>query len=126
MRIWLNCAICLSLGAGAGWSHHSFAGEFDEKKPVSLRGTVTKIDWINPHVFLYLDVPDEDGNVAHWTIESGSPSALSRSGWTRDFLKVGELVTVGGFQSKDGRNYASGLQVRRKAGAQVLGPPEQK
>src|SRR6516164_7321774 len=126
MRALFACTVCLLLGAMAGWSHHSFAGEFDERKPVSLRGELTKIDWANPHVFLYLDVKDEEGNVTHWKVESGSPNALLRSGWTRDFYKVGEIVTIGGFQARDGRNYASGLQVRRKLGGQVNVLPERK
>ena len=81
------------------WGHHSFAEEFDDRKPVSLRGEITNNEWINPHVLLYLAVKDEDGNVANWKVESGSSLALTRSRWTRDFFKVGDLVTVGGFQA---------------------------
>lgn len=107
-------------------AHHSFAGEFDDKKAVSLRGTITKIDWVNPHVFIYLDVKEDDGNVVNWTVETGSPLALTRSGWTREVYRIGDLVTIGGFRSKDARNYASGLQVRRKLGGHISIPPEPK
>jgi hypothetical protein len=107
-------------------AHHSFAKEFDDRKPVSLRGEITNIEWINPHVLLHIAVKDEDGNVVNWKIESGSPLALTRAGWPRDFFKIGDLVTVGGFQAKDGSRYASGLQVRRKGTPQVVVPLDQK
>lgn len=68
-------------------AHHSFAKEFDDRKPVSLRGKITAMEWINPHVLLYLAVEDEDGNIVNWKIESSSPLALARSGWPRDFFK---------------------------------------
>jgi hypothetical protein len=121
-----GCFIGLLAVLGPVAAHHSFAKEFDEKKPVSLRGMIIRVEWINPHIYLYLTVRDEDGNAANWRVESGSPLALERSGWTRDYLKAGDLVTIGGFQAKDGSNYASALQVRRKGAAQVYVPPDQK
>ena len=73
----------LVLLAASAYSHHPFAAEYDWTKPVTLTGTVTKIEWMNPHVYLYLDGKDESGQVKHWTLEMGSPTALTRAGWTR-------------------------------------------
>ena len=83
-------------------AHHSFAAEFDSAKSVSLTGTVTKIDWMNPHIWLYLDAKDESGTVAHWQCEGGPPNVLTRNGWSKDSLKVGDHVTskVPGFNWK--------------------------
>jgi hypothetical protein len=83
-------------------AHHSFAAEFDASKPVKLTGTVTKIEWMNPHAYFYIDVKDESGKVTNWGMEMGSPNILMRSGWRRDTLKVGDVVTVEGSMAKDG------------------------
>jgi hypothetical protein len=86
-------------------AHHSFAAEFDASKPIKLTGTVTKVEWQNPHTWLYIDVKDpKTGKVENWGLEMGSPNGLQRQGWTRDTMKVGMVVTVEGSQAKDGTN----------------------
>ncbi len=99
----------LLLGAAASaFAHHAFAAEFDAKKPVKLRGTVTKMEWINPHTWIYMDVKKDDGTVEEWMIEAGTPNTLLRRGFTRESLKSGTVVLVDGYQSKDGSLRANG------------------
>ena len=83
-------------------AHHAFAAEFDADKPVTLTGTVTKIEWTNPHTWFYIDVKDQAGKVTNWGLEMGSPNGLMRAGWTRNTMRVGDEVTVEGSQAKDG------------------------
>ena len=89
-------------------AHHAFAAEFDAKKPVKIRGTVTKMEWINPHAWIHIDVKKEDGTVDEWMIEAGTPNTLLRRGFTKDSLKAGTEVIVDGYQSKDGSLRANG------------------
>ena len=99
----------LLVGAAAPvFAHHAFAAEFDAKKPVKLRGTVTKMEWINPHTWIYLDVKKPDGTVEEWMVEAGTPNTLLRRGFTKDSLKAGTEVLVDGYQSKDGSLRANG------------------
>jgi len=99
----------LLLGAAASaFAHHAFAAEFDAKKPVKLRGTVTKMEWINPHTWIYMDVKKDDGTVDEWMIEAGTPNTLLRRGFTRESLKAGTVILVDGYQSKDGSLRANG------------------
>ena len=84
-------------------AHHSFAAEYDDKKPVSIKGTVTKVEWANPHIWFYVDVKDAVGKVEHWQCEGGPPNMLVRQGWKKDSLKPGDEVSVEGFRAKDGR-----------------------
>ena len=83
-------------------AHHSFAAEYDAAKPVQMTGTITKVEWMNPHVFFYMDVKDVSGKVVNWACEMGSPNALSREGWTRNTLKIGMTVAFEGTLAKDG------------------------
>lgn len=92
-------------------AHHAFAAEFDAKKPVKLRGTVTKMEWINPHTWIHIDVTKPDGTVDEWMIEAGTPNTLLRRGFTRDSLKKGTEVIVDGYQSKDGSLRANGRDI---------------
>ncbi len=101
----------LFLGAVPVFGHHSFATEYDRNKPVTLSGSVTKLEWINPHARFHMDVKDDKGNVANWEIEMGSPAGLLRLGWTRNSLKFGEVVEVTGFLAKDGSNLANSTTV---------------
>jgi hypothetical protein len=94
----------LFLAASLGTAHHSFSAQFDAEKPIELTGIVTKVQWRNPHAWFYIDVEDDDGNVANWGLELGSPNLLMRQGWTRSSIKVGTAVTVEGFHSRDGSN----------------------
>ena len=89
-------------------AHHAFAAEFDANKPVKLRGTVSKMEWINPHTWIHVDVKKPDGGIEEWMIEAGTPNTLLRRGFTRESLKAGTEVLVDGYQSKDGALRANG------------------
>ena len=109
--------VLLTILAGApARAHHAFAAEFDAKKPVKLRGTVTKMEWINPHAWVHIDVKKDDGSVDEWMIEAGTPNTLLRRGFTRDSLKPGTEIIVDGYQSKDGSLRANGRDVTLPSG----------
>ncbi len=91
--------------------HHSFAAEFDVNRPVKLTGTITKIEWTNPHSWLFIDTEDDDGNVQNWAIELISTNGLLRRGWTRDKVKAGDIVDVEGFGARDGTNTGNATTV---------------
>jgi hypothetical protein len=92
-------------------AHHSFAAEFDGNAPVTLKGTVARMEWINPHTWIHLDVKNSDGTVTRWMIEGGTPNTLVRRGFTRDSLKVGTELTIDGFRAKNGTNRANGADM---------------
>ena len=103
--------IALLLAAAPIFAHHSFAMEFDSRKPVNLRGVVTKVEWRNPHAYLYLDVRDGERKVTNWTFETAGPAGLARNGWHRDSVKVGDHVAVFGYRSRAVSNIASARSV---------------
>jgi len=106
------CVSAMLLGASATASaHHAFAAEFDSKKPVKFTGTVTKMLWVNPHAWIYLDVKQPDGTVEEWMIEAGTPNTLLRRGFTKESLQPGTEIIVDGFQAKDGARRANGRDV---------------
>ena len=105
-------AFAVLAGAAPMLAHHSFSEEFDRDKPFKATGTVTKVDWQNPHIWFYIDVKDEKtGKVTNYGWEMGSPNGLMRRGWTRNSLKVGQVVTVEGSMAKDGSNNANASTV---------------
>lgn len=103
-------------------AHHSFAAEFDASKPVTLTGTITSVEFQNPHIYFYIDVKDGDGKVVNYAVEGGTPNQLRRQGWGRDSLKVGETVTVQGFSArKPGALVVNGRTVVLADGRRVFG-----
>jgi hypothetical protein len=110
----------LLLFATPSIAHHSFAAEFDASKPLKLTGTVTKLEWTNPHTWFFIDVKGEDGKITNWGFEMGSPNGLMRAGWTRNSMKVGEVVTVEASRAKDGSNNANARSVTLASTGQTL------
>jgi hypothetical protein len=112
--------ILLIVGVQPASGHHSFAAEFDASKPVTLSGTFTKIEWANPHIWVYLDVKDGKGNLEHWQCEGGPPNTLTRNGWTKDVLKPGDQVTIDGVLAKDGSKTCNARTVKLPDGRTVF------
>jgi hypothetical protein len=113
-------------------AHHSFAAEFDAKKPVKLRGTVTKMEWINPHSWIHIDVKTPDGKVEQWMVEGGAPNALLRRGWNKNSQLPGTEIFVEGFQAKDGALRANGRDItfpdgkKLFVGSSGIGAPDER
>ena len=117
----LACGVFLSFPVIA---HHSFAAEYDGDKPASITGTITKIDWQNPHVYLTVETKDEAGKISIMTVEGHPPNILHRTGWTRDSVKAGDVVSITGWASKDGSRRMAGREVTWPDGKKLfVGPP---
>ena len=101
-------------------AHHSFAAEFDGTKPVHLNGVLTKLEWTNPHIWMYMDVKEASGGVAKWQCEGGGPNGLTRNGWTRDTLKPGDQIVVEGWLAKDGSKTCNARAVKLPDGKRVF------
>jgi hypothetical protein len=110
----------VAAAAPALWAHHAFAAEFDDKKPVKLQGRVTKVEWINPHAWIHIDVKDADGKVTSWMVEGGPPNALLRRGVTKASLPEGTEIMVQGFQAKDGANRMNGRDLTYPDGKKLF------
>lgn len=120
MRSTLSTAIAaLLLTAATAYAHHPFAQDFDKDKPVTLNGTVTRVQWANPHVYTYLKVKDEQGKEATWRVEMGSPAALMTNGWTKTTLKTGQMVTLQGWRAKNGTNFANAEEMTMSDGKKL-------
>ena len=115
------CGTVLSLMAGPLLAHHSFAAEYDANKPIKITGTVTKVEWMNPHARFYVDVKDADGKVTNWNFELGAIPVLLKQGWKKDSLKAGDTVTVEGSLAKDGSKMANARKVTLPDGRRVFG-----
>ena len=115
-------AVLLSvvLGGQPLIAHHSFAAEFDADQPVQLRGTVTGMDWVNPHSWIYMDVKKPDGTVDHWKIEGGAPSLLLRRGWNKNDLPVGTMIIVDGYRAKNGSATANARDITLPDGRKLF------
>ena len=112
--------IGLVVASAPAIAHHSFAAEYDASKPITLKGAVTKIEWTNPHARFYMDVKDDKGTVTNWNLELASPNVLTRQGWTRKSLEVGDQITVEGSLAKDGSKMANARIVTLGNGKRVF------
>ena len=113
-------ALALVSAAAPILAHHSFAAQYDSNKPITFTGTITKMQWQNPHIYFYVDVKDAGGKVTNYAVEGGPPNTLYRSGWRKDSLKIGETVTVDGSKARDGSNLVNARSVVMANGKKVF------
>ena len=119
-RLVLLITMLVSFGIPA-WAHHSFSAVFDADSPVEANGTVSKVEWRNPHAWIYIDVEGEDSKVVNWAFEIGSPNGLRRRGWSRDTVKVGDVISVSGYRARDGSNRANVASITLADGREMTG-----
>lgn len=122
----LAVGVALAVAGQRVGAHHSEAAEFDDTKPVKVSGTISKVEWLNPHVWFYVDVKDDGGKVTTWGFSNAPPGALMRRGITKDMLKIGTVVNVEGVRARDGSNNASGRRITYPDGRNVLTATEEK
>ncbi len=113
--------VAASAAVTTGYAHHSFGAEFDSTKPVKLTGVVTRLEWTNPHVYLWIDAAGKDGKVKQWGFEMGPPHMLQKAGWKKNSLTLGETVEIDGWLARDGSNHANARMVKRTSTGEVLG-----
>ena len=101
-------------------AHHSFEAEYDAKKPISVKGKVVRVDWMNPHIYIHVEGADDKGNTGKWQCEGGNPNSLRRNGWKKDTVKVGDEITIDGTRAKDGSNMCNARAVKLADGTRVL------
>jgi len=117
---YIAVAGALLLAAVPATAHHAFAAEFDVDKPVKVKGNITKVEWVNPHAWLYVDVKGADGTVVNWHFELGPPNALIRLGWKRDSIPTGVEVEISGYQAKSGEPVANGRSIKLPDGRELF------
>ena len=105
------------------WAHHSFAAEYDSNQLITLKGTISKVEWTNPHIYVYLDVKDAGGKVTTWSLEGYPPNTLKRTGFSRDLLKIGDEITATAYKSKDGTNTGAGREFTFSDGSKKFAGP---
>lgn len=110
----------LLLAAMPAAAHHAFAAEFDSDKPVKVKGSVTKVEWVNPHAWIYVDVKGDDGKVVNWHFELGPPNALFRLGWKKDAIPEGTQVEISGYRAKNGENVGNGRSITLPDGRELF------
>jgi uncharacterized protein DUF6152 len=113
-------AISLAAGANTAFAHHAFSAEFDQSKPVKVAGAISKLEWTNPHAWIFVDVKGADGKVVPWRFEMGAPNALLRAGWSKSDIKVGTEVTISGFMARAGGSVGNAFQVRLPDGRDLF------
>jgi hypothetical protein len=113
-------AVVALLAATPAAGHHAFAAEFDSDKPVKVKGSVTKLEWVNPHAWIYVDVKGDDGKVVNWHFELGPPNALFRLGWKKDAIPEGTQVEISGYRAKSGENVGNGRSITLPDGRELF------
>jgi hypothetical protein len=119
-KVCMIVAVAALLAATPAAAHHAFAAEFDSDKPVKVKGSVTKVEWVNPHAWIYVDVKGDDGKVVNWHFELGPPNALFRLGWKKDAIPEGTQVEISGYRAKSGENVGNGRSITLPDGRELF------